>query len=706
MKNKFIIFLVLIILFVPAVSYAGSGWTTFTTAVKAQGDDVSSFHFNMQVYINDDSDVAPGWYEYTQFDLQTQDSYASRTFGIFNPYRQYYIKEENIPDGYKIESINCTFLYSSSVIPAGFFSYQSDGVIFTPINDTSPSSDYITCTFNNVKIPTKNPVLIAPGVTGTELFNVSEKLWADVDRMMINPGDAFLDPLAFNSDITPSDSSVHSTDVIKTETLLGATIFNYTDSLINEFENQGYIENQDLFTFPYDWRYGVSGKNADGLTNSDLLKNKIADILNQTGADKVDVIAHSLGGLIVKKYVADNSVNNYIGKAVFVGVPNTGSPKVVKALVQGDNFGVSFGPVGLNDAEMKKLSENMPVAYDLLPSQQYYNSAGSFVSKIDFGSGNNPIETDLDYQGFKDYLTQDYNLNSQALSNAENLHSNAFDNFDLRTAGVDLYSIDGCKTGTMTNFLQVNYIDIFGREITSFDRVDLKTGDGTVPIQSSTNLPIDQSKKYYALSSNHSKLLSADGSRQEIVNLISGSNLAVNSNLITQDASQCKLNGKAIEVFSPVDISVSDLSAEKLGLADGNVINNIPNADFMVLGEHKFVYLPAGQSYSVALQGTDAGIFTIKTKDIVNDEIVKTESFDNIPVTVDLTGMVNLSGLLSSPTTLTIKNTPASAPQTILPTSTTSTVPISINQCKHKGWKNFGGKFTNQKQCIDFVKGK
>jgi len=551
--------------------------------------------------------------------------------------------------------------------PDRTFTYETFGVVFGP----TLVDENILCDFNNNNQPI-NPVLIVPGILGTELKKGDETLWADPARMLTSISDNFMDPLAFNKDLTSSDSVVSVSNVIKSE-----IAFNYTEGLINEFQGQGYVENQNLFLFSYDWRYGVSGKYADGSpngeagrTNSDLLKDKIQQILTQTGSSKIDVIAHSNGGLVVKKYVMDNPTNNKINKAVFVGVPNTGAPKAIKALIQGDDFGVSFGPFGLNESEMKKIAENMPVSYDLLPSQTYYNVAGSPVSQVDIGYGlgiDEPTQKDLNYSDFVGYIT-DKGLNTTATTNSGNLHSTAFDNFDLRTAGVDLYAIDGCKTATLTNFLEVKYKDILGNYHTGYDNIELKTGDGTVPFVSATNLPINQNNKFYYLSGSHSKMMSADGGRQKIVNLISGSNLSVSSDLITQDINQCQLNGKAISVFSPLDIFVTDQYGNKLGLADdGSIINEITNADLEILGEHKFLYLPqdGGQTYSVGLRGTGTGTYTIKSENISNSQITKEEIFSDLPVTLALTGQINIG---SGSTTLSVKQNPSDVLQTILPT--------------------------------------
>ncbi|OGZ68034.1 MAG: hypothetical protein A3C50_03665 [Candidatus Staskawiczbacteria bacterium RIFCSPHIGHO2_02_FULL_43_16] len=511
----------------------------------------------------------------------------------------------------------------------------------------------------------KTPALIVPGLMGTEMKNGNELLWADIIRM-VNPldADSFMDPLAFSKDLIPSNANVFGADIIKNP----SNLFDYSQELINEFESHGYVENQNLFTFPYDWRYGVTGKYLDGKTNVDLLEQKVADILVQTGADKVDVIAHSMGGLIVKKYVVDNIASHHIGKSIFVGVPSTGAPKSVKVLLQGDNFGV----LGLNDAEMKKISANLPAAYDLLPSQKYYDVKGSFVKVIDQGDLLNLLdttETNLNYSQFGNFITNDHGLNAQGLTNAGSLHTQAFDDFDMRTAGVDLYAIDGCKAGTIGTIIENRQKSIFGQNLVDYKTPKFIPGDGTVPLESATNLPIDTAKKFYALKGEHSKMMSQDGTRQQIVNLLAGSSLGVDGNIITQNIDECKLNGKAISVFSPIDIFATDQDGNKLGLAqDGSIFNEIPNAAFEIMGKHKFLYLPTdgGQVYDISIQGTGEGTYTIGSQDIVDGQVVGADIFSNLPVTADLTGTVNLGG---GQTTLTVQENSESAPETILPSA-------------------------------------
>ena len=512
-------------------------------------------------------------------------------------------------------------------------------------------------------INTKVPVLIVPGLMGTEIKKDGNFLWLNLIQIISSFTDSFMDPLMFNPDTTSSDNSLEISEVIRKEPFA-----DYTDGLITELENQGYIENETLFTFPYDWRYGVSGEYPSGKTNADLLQEKIQEIIAQTGSEKVDVVAHSQGGLVVKKYVVDHLTDHHIGKAIFVGVPNTGAPKAIKVLLEGDNMGIPW----LSQAEIKKISENMPAAYDLLPSQAYYNTKGSFVKVIDDGSlmdSNDQTQKDLNYSEFESFLTGDHNLNAEGLAGAESLHAQSFDDFDMRTAGIDLYSINGCKAGTVGTIVEHRFENILGQDFVGYKRPGFTPGDGTVPLESATHLPIDSNRKFYSLKGEHGKMMSQDGSRQQIVNILAGSALEVKPELISQDIAECKLNGKAISVFSPINILATDQHGNRLGnAADGSIVNEIPNAAFEIFGEHKFLYLPGddGQVYDIVLDGTGDGTYIIKNEDIVNGETIKTQTFSNLPVTGDLTGSVHF-GLSGAPDSLTIQQNANSQSETILP---------------------------------------
>ena len=524
---------------------------------------------------------------------------------------------------------------NATLNPHGVGNSVSDAVNFTPWLHHDPA------------IPQRTPVLIVPGVLGTELSQPQtdgslEKLWLDLGHIVTSLyDDSFMDPLQFNSDLQPSNKSLVLGDMIRRETvstdIFGKlTLYDYSYSLVGEFQKQGYTEDTDLFVFPYDWRYGV---NDDTVSN---LKQKISDIMTQTDSDSVDVVAHSTGGLLVKKYVMDNPTDSHIDKAVFVGVPNTGAPKAIKTLLEGDSFDVPL----LADSEMKMIAKNLPVVYDLATSSEYYKNKGSFVKLVheNFFSA---TSTDLSFADMTGFLTVDHDFNVLAWHNAQNLHTVDFDDFDMRTAGVNVYAIDGCKTGTITKISE-NHSDnpLLSLFTPTYSIQTESTGDGTVPLESSTNLPINDANKYYALKADHGEMMSQDGIRQQIVNIISGATSTINGSLVTQDISKCNLNGRAISVFSPLSIDITDQDGNHSGISsDGiSIENNIPNADYEILGDHKFAYVPtdSGQTYTIKIAGTGKGVFTVTDANISNNETTGMQVFSKIPVTTALLGNINI----------------------------------------------------------------
>jgi pimeloyl-ACP methyl ester carboxylesterase len=489
---------------------------------------------------------------------------------------------------------------------------QSYSMAFTPVPLTAPLEPPVN---------KRTPVVIVPGVMGTEIFKGTEKLWMN----LVNQN---LDPLQFGINLEPVDATLNIGEVLRKP----AIFFDYSDKFISELEKQDYRLGKDLFLFPYDWRYGVHS------INTDALKQKISEVKLKTGSNKVDIVAHSTGGLLVKKYVMDNPASHHIDKAVFVGVPNSGAPKAIKVLLQGDSFGNPF----LSNAQMKKIAENLPVVYDLAPSQSYYDIKGSYVTVVDTNVFN-VASRDLNFKETQDFLINDHNLNAGAVETAESLHGASFDNYDLQNDGIDLYSIVGCRAGTIGKVVEQRTL-LSNGEVRITHKLKYTPGDETVPLESATNLPMASQNKYFALEATHAKMMSQDGIRQQIVNIISGSSINTGSK-ITQDISKCKLNGKAISVFSPVNVEITDQYGNYSGIdIQGHIYNEIPNAEVSLMGESKFVYLPTdeGQEYVVSLTGTGEGVFTLEDIDIVDDQVSNVKTFADLPSTTSFKGKLDI----------------------------------------------------------------
>jgi pimeloyl-ACP methyl ester carboxylesterase len=386
----------------------------------------------------------------------------------------------------------------------------------TPTPSATPTATP-TPTPNATPTPTpasRTPVLLIPGVYGTELERGSELLWLDLQRALDSRTDRFLDPLQFTNELFPLDGSIVPGDVIRRlRYKLCPWCFQQTinvwQGMIAEFRARGYQEGIDLFLFPYDWRYGISDNNVAALATT------IEQILAQTGASKIHVIAHSTGGLVAKRY-AQQYNDPKIDKILFLGVPHRGAPKAVHVLLTG--VVDQYEGFGLARTEMKNLARNLPIVYDLLPTIGYYFDQGSFV-RIRFPFGRTD---DLTYVGTRNFLVNTRGRNGLAFDEAVSLHNIEFDNFDLRTKNVDVYSIVGCGPGeggrgTVGRIIEQRYLS--GSPTYSLNYV---AGDGTVPVESARQTPINPSKLYYAVRAEHGEMPSQPSVRQQVAKIIIG----------------------------------------------------------------------------------------------------------------------------------------------------------------------------------------
>lgn len=145
--------------------------------------------------------------------------------------------------------------------------------------------------------------------------------------------------------------------------------------------------------FVYDWRYSVrrsAGKFADFLR----------DLRQRSSTSRIDVVAHSMGGLIVKQYLADHPSDHGVGTVILLATPHLGAPKALKVLRYGDPANLELpGILKLRVADackMKRAAHNLPAVYDLLPSRRYLDTKGlgPYYSTGRAGGPNGPRRAD------------------------------------------------------------------------------------------------------------------------------------------------------------------------------------------------------------------------------------------------------------------------------------------------------------------------
>ena len=190
--------------------------------------------------------------------------------------------------------------------------------------------------YNYEKIPTpisKTPVIFIPGIMGSALYDDTnnddhltdfERIWIHYARIFLGnldelqldqSGEEPLDPV-YNIKVAPlrNDSPNnlkfqydYQSTIEYIDKLPFSTYRGFFEGLQNNPANYkiddgdtDFTEGENLFCFVYDWRKKISW-------NAFLLSEFINNVLIWTGANKVNVVAHSLGGLVVKQFIKDYS---------------------------------------------------------------------------------------------------------------------------------------------------------------------------------------------------------------------------------------------------------------------------------------------------------------------------------------------------------------------------------------------------------------
>lgn len=456
------------------------------------------------------------------------------------------------------------------------------------------------------------PVILVPGILGTKLYNGDQEIWANSFHLATDVGDDFMNVLAMNFNGISDNSQVTVGDILRS-----APFTDVFDGLISQFAGSGYIEDTDLFVAPYDWRLDIR-------TSSDVLRGKINLVKNQTGSNMVDIIAHSMGGLLAKQYILDNG-SSTVNKLVFIGTPHLGAPKAAKALLFGDDMSVP----GLSPGRVKYISQNMLSVYELLPSRVYIDQEYYYYDHTQSGV--------FDYDKTKQFLV-DSGLSPILLQSADSFHSGALDNFNI--SGIDAYNINGCDTPTITTLIK--------RSISEYGMF-LYEGDGIVPLSSSKAINAANDKTYYFKGIKHATMPSASGIKDVVTSIITGANITLPSNA-TQDSSVCRVTGDLVSVHSPVNLHIYDSSGNHVGRGEnGDIEYEISGVAYEEIGENKFVFLPTsgGQTYQVELDGTGVGTYSLRVSKIEDNEVVETAYYSDLPVNTSTEATVTLADNIS-----------------------------------------------------------
>jgi pimeloyl-ACP methyl ester carboxylesterase len=530
------------------------------------------------------------------------------------------------------------------------------------------------------------PLVIVPGVMGSELdgapgdaggANSGKEIWPDVTDMANSGSDDYLNALALAPDGTQiSGNAMVTPDIVREATgtynrllipiPLDQTVYG---NLIRTFTDIGYTEGQDLFVAPYDWRLDIASSAA---AVGAVIQNAVA----HSADGKINIIAHSMGGLVVKDYLAGiaatASGTAFVDKLIFDGVPQLGAPFIFKALQYGDNLGFTVGPFSvLNPSEVKSIVQNMPGVYQLLPSRRYVNVDGGYVVQDGIDDAGNETTQVLSFDETSAFFTANPSdaRNAGLLAAADAFHASQ-DGISVNAlpdgSAVSVYNIVGCQNPTPAQYVL--------HDDGSID-INRTNGDGSVPVDSAMNLA-DGYENYFMLNSengvDHEGLV-RDPQPLALMQAIvqeTTSSLALEPLGISTDTEDCLL-GRGAPRPATIEISVSGSSTLDVydaagdhtganGAGDGEA--DIPGSSYDTIGGNTFVTLPASSTYTVKIkQASPSTASSIKAK-------VKVKKYDTSAHLATTTAYSDVPlDSASSTATLTVPaSTATSTPDPIL----------------------------------------
>ena len=179
---------------------------------------------------------------------------------------------------------------------------------------------------------TKRPVLLVPGVMGSTLSqggitNYKTQVPRDASERVVGQAPK-LPPE--RCDLPPATCPLrHYLDVYDPTRTFGDQ-GDYTamgsSYLIKALEGAGYR----VFRAPWDWREPLDR------AYQIYLKRWIDDAKRKTGFAKVDIVAHSMGGLLARKYIQSAEYQDDVGRLIMLGTPNGGSTNAYYLMHGGD----------------------------------------------------------------------------------------------------------------------------------------------------------------------------------------------------------------------------------------------------------------------------------------------------------------------------------------------------------------------------------
>ncbi|MDO8231924.1 MAG: DNRLRE domain-containing protein [bacterium] len=555
-------------------------------------------------------------------------------------------------------------------------------------------------------------VLFLPGLEASRLYRPDSN--GNTDQLWEPNTDSDVNDLFLSADGASVRNDVYTKDVIDEKNVLPVGQGNIYKSFItqmNSLKAGGVIT--DWEAVPYDWRLSLDdilntgAQFPDGriyyagdlaATSSPYIIQELRRLAKSSKTGKVTIIAHSNGGLVAKALTEKlgSEASALIDKIIFVAVPQAGTPQAVGAILHGYDQGLPFDstPLVLTPETARTLAENMPSAYNLLPSANYFTyvddpvvtfDASDFLSefrarygsKIHDGAQLRNFITDTRRlaSSSQSDLTYPSVGNVSLLVKAETAHD-TLDNW-TPPSGVSLYEIAGWGEDTLAT---IEYTA--GKKTYCSDPGDIYTcrdvptiiynpkevieGDGTVVVPSALWDSASTTKKYWVnlreydtvfnYEREHADILEVPELRTLIQSLITNSTSTLPAfTFITTTQPIADQSGDVDKrlrfvLHSPLSLSATDSLGNTISFAT----STIPGSRFKRYGEVQVLTVPKNTPITLNLDGYATGSFTLDMQEIDgSNAIIASSTFSAIPSATSTTATISFTdGTLQGATPL------------------------------------------------------
>jgi len=395
------------------------------------------------------------------------------------------------------------------------------------------------------------------------------------------------------------------------------------DDLIATLVANGYEDEIDLFTFPYEWRNS-------NVFSANLLDAKVEDVKAICDCDKVDIVAHSMGGLVTRAYIQSSDYDNDVDQLIFLGTPHKGAPTDYTRWEAG-----KFSP----DANV----------VDVLTESFFEAEAlrNGYLTIFDY-IHNRPILSVQELLPVFDYLKdedtgiiREYPNNYPRNNFLENLQGGIH---DLINSGVRIINIVGDAGQNTVEVVRVIPTDhprfwehgepegfgaIFGD-----DGLERGFGDNTVTVFGAT---LDTSISNENSSASHRRIPTTE--ENKIFKILTGKDSITNIDNGFNISPVILL----LQLKSPIDFVITDPDKNKIGknFQTGEEYNEVPNAfysGYEADDEYITILDPLDGEYKIELQGTGGGNYAVLTS-YISDQVSTTTEIVGITTTNQITDL-------------------------------------------------------------------